>query len=814
MFIIFFIFLNIFFCYTLNSKESNLIRIDTNYILKGRVLDYEEQQPLAGVTVKIADTDKGTYSKKNGEFQIKLSIGKHILMFSMVGRETKIIDIDLQKDVLDFEVFLKENPALKEGIIVIAEDPGMRLMRQAIEKKINDNKYIENYTYLLYTKFVASTDTLTAGRRDDDTDTTIVSIFESFSRGYFEKPDKYFNEIIQRRQSANIPPQANLVTFGTNVNAYDDYVTILSNEIYTPFHPKAVDLYDFILDKNYKNYDNNSIARILATPNSREKLFTGIIFLDTLNLVPISVELYPNSSVQLPFGAVLKYEQTFTVEEEKYVVPKHLNIVANIDADIFWIISPRIDLKIENFVKDYKFNTKFDRSIFNKRRVEVAKNVDNFDTLFWDNNLFVPLNEKENNAYLSIYKAQQNPDSAYGTTLLDEIFGPINKFLAALNKKPFTGFEDIFRFNRVQGAYLGIGIGSDIGDYNSFYWRSGYSFADKRYNYYLNLSQFIDENKQYGLSFQIYDEIRTTDYINSLRFQSQSLLALLTKNDFYDYYYSRGFQFELNLSYGQLRFLRRDVFIRPNRLNIYFKSEKHLNALKNTDFSIFNNNKPFRDNPLIREGNLNAIGLELNYYYHPLRRFEDFGFQVGAEISNPKFINSDFDYTRIYTGLILRTKTFALSKLDIGIKAGKSLGKLPTQRFFSLESSISGISAQRAFRGMNLKEFYGNEYWSLSFEHNFGEIIPGILRIPNIAEFGIEFITYANVGWSNFTDIADFVENSSFNYNSTEATADKYYYEVGLGLNKLLLFFRVDITARLSQVSSPKFFFTITTANF
>lgn len=814
MFIKFLIFINLFFCYTVFSFESNLIRIDTNYILKGRVLDYEEQQPLVGVTVKIADTDKGTYTKKNGEFQIKLSKGKHILMFSMVGRETKIIDIDLQKDVSDLEVFLKENPALKEGIIVIAEDPGMRLMRQAITKKINDNQLIENYTYLLYTKFVASTDTLTAGRRDDDTDTTIVSIFESFSRGYFEKPNKYFNEIIQRRQSANIPPQANLVTFGTNVNAYDDYVTILSNEIYTPFHPKAVDLYDFILDKNYKNYDNTSVARILATPNSIEKLFTGIIYLDTLNIVPISVELYPNSSVQLPFGAVLKYEQTFKIEEGKYVVPEHLKIVANIDADIFWIISPRIDLKIENYVRDYKFNSKIDRKVFNKRRVEVSKNVDNFDTLFWNNNLFIPLNEKESNAYLSIYKAQQNPDSAYGTTLLDEIFGPINRFLATLNRKPFTGFEDIFRFNRVQGAYLGLGVRSDLGDYNAIYMRSGYSFADKRYNYYLNFSQFFDENRQNGLSLQFYDEIRTTDYINSLRFQSQSILALLTKNDFYDYYYCRGFQFDFNLSYGQLRFLRRDEFIRPNRLNIYFKSEQHLNAIKNTDFSIFNGNKLFRDNPLIREGNLNAIGLELNYYYHPLRRFEDFGFQIGAEFSNPNLIKSDFDYIRIYSGLILRTNTFALSRLDIGIKAGKSFGKLPPQRFFSLESSISGFSAQRAFRGMNLKEFYGNEYWSLSFEHNFGEIIPGILRIPNIAEFGIEFITYANVGWSNFTDVADFIENSSFNYNYTEKTADKYYYEVGLGLNKLLLFFRVDITARLSQVSSPKFFFTITTANF
>ena len=77
---------------------------------------------------------------------------------------------------------------------------------------------LKNYTYMLYTKFVVSADTVPAGRNSGRNDTSIFSILESYSKGFFEKPDKYFNEIIQKRQTANIPAQANFVAFGTNLN--------------------------------------------------------------------------------------------------------------------------------------------------------------------------------------------------------------------------------------------------------------------------------------------------------------------------------------------------------------------------------------------------------------------------------------------------------------------------------------------------------------------------------------------------------------------------------------------------------------------
>lgn len=798
------------------SFDASLVRKDTTYNFGGLVLESESEQSLPGVTIRIADSDRGAISKKNGDFKLKLSEGKHTLIFSMVGRKNKIIDIDINKDISDYKVFMEINVAMTGEVFVIAEDPGMRIMRRAVSKKIDDEEKIQNYKYNLYTKFVASTDTLTAGRREDDTDTTIVSIFESFSNGYYDSPDNFYNEIIQKRQSANIPPQANLVTFGTSINSYTDYVNVLGNDIATPFHRDSPDFYDFILDSNYRNFGNRSIARIIATPNSQRKMFTGIVLLDTNKLAPVEMDLYPNSSVQLPFGATFSFFQKFDISSESYVIPQYMKILALIDADIFWVISPRVDIKIENYVSGYEFNKELPDGIFSRRRVESSENADTFDSTFWQQNLKIALDKKEESAYIAIQKVQENPDSALGTTMLDEIFGPINRAVRKLNQAPFTGFEDIMRYNRVQGFYFGLGLKTDIGEYLNFMSRYGYGIADKRNNYFLNINQFFDKNKQFWLGLNKYSDLQNVDYQNSFRIQSQSIISLIFGNDYYDYFYRDGYQVDLNASFGQLRFLRRDVFIRPTRINIFFRSEDNESAFKNTDFSLLGRNNNFRLNPPVKEGRLQSFGFELNYNYHPQRRFEDFGFQIGAEISNPEIIQSDFDFSQIYWGLMLRTRTLPLWRLDIRTTGGIGIGKLPPQRFFSLESSVAGFSAQRAFRGMNVKEFYGSQYWTFSFEHNFGEIIPGILRIPNIAEFGIEFLTYANIGWSKFSDEALLPTDEAMKayYNSTDATGDKYYYEIGLGLNKLLIFFRFDVTARLSQTDSPRFFFTFTSAVF
>ncbi|MDX9789735.1 MAG: DUF5686 family protein [Candidatus Kapaibacterium sp.] len=803
------------FCFTNTYSYELQSRKDSIFTFSGIVYDGETGNPLRSVTVRAADLDIGVFTDKNGNYSLKLPAGKHTILFSMVGRKTEIYETEIHSDIRDHKVILDINPTLSSGVLVIAETAAERLMRLTIERKLSMNDSVDTYKYMLYTKFAASADTAFAGRSDNETDTTILSIFESYSKGYFKKPDLYHNEIIQKRQSANVPARANFVTFGTNINAYEDYVRLISNDIATPFHEDALDFYDFVMDDSYRDSDE-AIAKIYATPKSgMRKQFTGYVLLDTVNLYPKYVELTPNTSVKLPFDAVLFYKQSFDLISGKYVVPSYLNIYSSIDAGFLWVISPRVDIKIETFAYDYEFNTEIPSKYFNRRKVVSSKEADKFDTIFWSENEVIPLTEQEIYAYKAIERVRENPDSALTDGFFGTYFAPVSRQLAKLARPPFTGWQDIFRYNRVHGAYLGIGLRDDITDYTEAFANIGYGFADQKPYVSLKLKQFADEERTLGLSAEAYYDLRRSDNPHAVRADAIALTSLLFHNDYGDYYYAQGLKLGIEGGIGQLRFIRRNVFDRPSTFKLYFIHENQSPAFINSEFSIFNRDVSFRQNPHTIAGIDNALGFEFNYNFSPERRLSNFGFRLEALISDSDILKSDFSYQKFVAGMNLRTQTLPLWRLDMRLNGGIALGGLPPQRYFSLESAVSGF-AGNSFRGMNVKEFYGDRFISFSFEHNFGEIIPGVLRIPNVASFGLEFITFGNIGYSEFTDnsIMSPIDGKEMIVKQTAASSESIYYEAGIGINQILIFLRLDLAARFSQTDTPRFYITLGAASF
>ncbi len=783
------------------------------YKVSGKVISEEDGTPLVGVTVRVTD-NRGTYTNSKGEFVLQLSQGVHHLVLTMIGMGKNIATINVKNDTSGIIIKMRTNPTILEGVVVIAEDPGIRLMRKAIERKASQIKEVNSYKYLLYTKFVVQTDTITAGRTDKSADSTIFSIFESYSIGYFQKPNKYYNRIIQRRQSDNVPPQANFVAFGTNLNIYDDFITILGEEIFTPFHPNAPDFYDFILDTNYFDIDNPKIKRIIVnTTSDLRRMFSGYIYLNDETLMPSKVELYPNVAVRLPFNTKMKIAQTY--HNDKYTFPAMLEITTTSQANIFGIIQPRLDINLVTYATNFEVNVEIDKRIFNSRSVDVAPDADNFDTTFWEVNSFVELTKDEIEAYEAIRRFREAPDSAEGTNIFTKYLRPITRQLEKLERKPFTGWEDMLVYNKVKGFNPTISLRDDFWSNYRFGIKLGYGISDKKPNYEFMFSTVFDELKQYRINVTLYNTLKRSDEHHSVRTSTITLNSLLTGFDYGDYYYGKGLEIVFSAGYGQLRFIRRNEFERPIVYKLFFRTEKHTNARRNTNFSIFSNKKN-RINPSIIDGTSNIVGFEANWNFHRARRLSNFGFSIGGELSSKKYLNSDFDYSKIEYHMNWRQRTFPLARIDAKVGAGYIFGEALPHKFFSIESSSSFISGNTAMRGTDEKEFYGSKFVSLSLEHNWGEIIPGLIRIPNIAEFGLEFINFANVSYSSFdkNDIFAKYVNNMHIPNSTAATKDKWYYEIGLGVNRLLIFFRTDLTIRLSQVERPRFFFTFTTANF
>ena len=779
--------------------------------IRGRVAAADSESALRFVSVRALELRMNTMTDRYGNYILTMlrsavqGLDALTIVYSMVGYAPDTIVAAIDDTIIN--VVLREKAFTGAEVVVSSEDPAVPIMRRVLARKKRQQDSLERYTYMLYTKFVATTDTSTASRSSGRGDTTVFSILESYSKGYFIKPGQYFNEIVQRRQTANIPPQANFVAFGTNLNAYDDVVTIINEEIESPFHPNAIDDYEFIL----KSSIDDDTVRIDIEPKSKgRRAFSGSIFIDQRKDTPLEVRLLPSVAVNLPFDALLTYRQRFMVHEG-VVVPEALSIQFSLTADVFFIFSPRLDIEIETFCYDYSLNALFDDGLFEQRRVEITEDANTFDSTYWQVHQKMPLLKEESDAYADIQSLIDNPDSVQ-TSFLETYLGPITRSIAQLSRRPFSGFEDIIRYNRVHGLYLGAGLRFRPDTIIEIEASVGYGFIDKRGYGSAKATLFLGDRQNWFIDGAYHNVLQRRDDPNVVRTSLITFTTLLFGNDYGDYYYRNGIEIGAGYSWGQLRFIRNDLWARPSSIRLFVQSEDQQSAVSRSVWSVFSPAKNLRENSTIIDGTMRSFGATIALAYSPVRLIARTGTMLRVESSQPHILPSAFEFTRATWLGVLRVKTLPLWTLDVVCAAGWSWGKVPPQRFSSLETSVSGLVTGSVFRGMSVKEFYGDRYATVSLSHNFGEVIPGILRIPDIASFGIEFILFGGVGWTSFSE--ETMKYTRTMLPTTDITTDKAYYEIGVGINRVLLFFRVDVNARLSQRTIPEFRVTLSGATF
>jgi hypothetical protein len=780
--------------------------------LRARVIDADSATGLRFATIRLQGTTKGTFTDRQGYFLLRLAKGDYTITISMVGYSQKQLTLSLDRDTTLADIAMQPMELRTEEVVVTAKDPARALMEAVLATKERQRNAVNTYSYSLYSKFVFATDTLTSRRSDSKEDSTIFAILETFSKGYYSSPDRYFNQIIRRRQTANLTPQTNILVVGTNISAYEDKVAILGDELVTPFHPDALDLYTFTIEKTYRE-NKRLLVKVKAKANSSvRKMLEGTLLIEPDSAVPVSVRLTPTKAVQLPLDASLRFEQTFT-KIGQYIMPEGLALEGSFSVNLLWLLNPRLDFSLENIASDYEINVPVDDELFEQRRVEVAPAADVYDTTFWRSNAVMPLKIEEEQAYTAIQTAQEVQDSVAAEGLINQIFAPVVRVLNSVGRRPFTGFEDIFRFNRVHGAYLGMGLRDTV--FNS--WeatiKSGYGISDQRWYGELGVRHFLDKIGKFSVGANGWRRLQRRDNPYIIPASGITFFSLLAKNDYGDYFYGDGGELFFEAGWGQLRFIRQNLSVRPTTLRFSLLSEYQTTAMRTTDFAFFGKNRSYRENPAIFDGTMRSIMVEANWNHSPFRRLSNFGVRMTGEYSDKNFLFSDYSFSQATLDIWLRTPTLPAWRLDLRIMAGASQGEVPPQRFFSFETALASTAAQGVFRSMAVKEFYGDNMIAIRADHSFGEVIPGILRIPNLASFGVEFIASGALGWSGFSEKTQLYTGTIL--PTTERSPDERFYgEAGIGFNRLLLLFRVDVSARFTQRSTPQIVFTLSAATF
>lgn len=773
----------------------------------GKVLDSETGKPIGGVRILVENTNRGTYSSSSGFFRLSKLIGGETLKFTSFAYNSKSIKLErIPTDTL--YVRLEPAPIQLEQVEKVGEITADEIIRRAIQKKKENLSKIQTLQSVVYSKLTlelggafferAKTEISESGnlsisiggsRKNDslriiDTSshrTTIYRrenpqiiaakhfILETFSNLYadYSKGIKV-SEITQRRQTANIPSEANVVAFNEFFNFFDERLTILNTQLVTPLAENAFDFYQFeLLGRTL--YGDYYVYDIRVTPTTTIfPTFVGNIKIIEGSYNLVEVDLAPSRTSAIPMVDSLRFVEKFHQIDQNYWQPTYLQINAKLRIAIVkgWL-DFLCDMNATSIVSDAKINSPLPDSIYAKysgktiKAITVDSKADSTDIEFWENNSLREITLEEKELYARIDTAMKSIDS-----------------LLPRNRKSSFDYgislEEPAAFNRVVAYTAGISpyisfrnLKVNLSPSYSFGLKR--AFAEAVISYQTSKPSDIPLNFT-NISFRIFSKVETISNDKSVSPTLNSLAAFLFHWDYYDYYRKDGFR--INYEINTLN----------SKLNIGFEEARHFSLPKTTDKSAFSKSL-WRKNPEIESGSFRSFMVELemgNLVSLPgigTLSGEGLSYKLNAKLTFGAKKGGSSAFGIFASSVLLQIPTFYTGyspmNLSLLFQYGRATQQTPSQYLFRMPSGFGFGNFYSARIGL----LGGREYFAMHLQWNLTDIWWRAIGLPRYEGRGLDLLLSASFGKFN---------GSNSIYNST---AGKFYTEIGFGFSRIPTFF-------------------------
>ena len=681
------------------------------------------------------------------------------------------------------------------------EDPAIGIMRKVIANKKKWKNKLKSFRAKAYT------------RSKVENDVSIVSISESVSKLYWDVEKGSREEFIAKKTSKRMSYLTDMSVGAKNIlNFSDDNIVLMTHKFVGPTHPKALDYYDFKLIGERK-LNKKNVFDITVLPKSKlQPLFSGRISVLDEDFAMIDVEL--KNSGNMSFSAMLKYfrgnyKQQFNNFGKEFWLPIDSRVEEIFEVDMGILSFPKAMFNKISRISNYEINVDVSDEITRLDTTVVLK--PNTNKMFNNKTAFenfekVPLTKREIDAYqnadttMTLVKSFP-PKGALAPYLkskekeLEEALSEQGSYTPIKSNAEF-GFQ--FWYNRVEGLNLGL-------KYNYRYKKryilnsiAGYQTYAKKMFYKTQLNYLIGEKKQY-LYLGYYDQTDTRYRSEHYSRSITSLLPLLGKYDYFDYYSNK--KFSAGFKYGKRKL--------KSEIGISINSENHSSINRKYQCRILGKDFTQRLNPEIDEGRLNSIKLEIGYdqSYNAIeieKIVAAFTNKVALEIehASSKYLNSDFDFTQYRFTFDYTLKTFLKRRPDYNflrtrVEATTNVGELPLQRLSIIDGSLLSYSPFGVFKSLINRPLEGEKKFAFFWEHNFKSVPFEMLGLKYFARNKYEVILHGASGrtWIEKNRLNKIKEIYKPLYK------DIFHNELGIGLMMKFQFFlvRLDVTRNLNN---------------
>ncbi len=772
-------------------------------LIEGRVTD-EVKNPLPFANIRVSGTTLGTSSNSRGEYELKLKPSTYELIASYIGYISDTIKIKTPSGKLKMDFILKQtNISLPPITVMPGVNPALEIIRRAIIRKKERTSLLNSYEFTAYTKGIIKTQgDISSGTNsvginiaeDDTIPLKISGIIENQSEGFYKKPDEYKELILARKQTANLPASINILTGGRLIqNFYEESVNFLGEDLPGPLSDNALSYYYYYIE-NTLAINNTTIYRIHITPEDKhDPGFTGSIYItaDTYDLLEVDLHLNDAADTGGLFDSISVFQQ-FTAFTDSIMMPVDYRLYVKAN----YLNLARFAFELTTILYDYEINPGLKDSEFGKAVIKVVPGADEKDSTYWSSIQSIPGTPAEKAAYARIDSLEKIPLTFWDkfSFLASRIY--LNKHFAV------SAPLGMYHFNRVEGHSIDFGLFLEEAEekrLNSEIDLS-YGFSDKRMKENLSVEYLLGDYRTYSIGLNVYNKLKVlfgeSDQYGEL---IPSLLALLSKYEFRNYYYSKGF--DLNLSGEVFPVLK---------LTAGYKNHTDNSTVTKTEFSLFNQDKNYPPNQIIYDAKINAVttGFKLDfrdyiedgYFRRRISRGKTYLTVRGnIELSSKKILKSGLDYTTYKLILSGALNTFTSEHLDYRIMGMYNIGSLHYQSLYAIPGNIDILFQQFSFRTLNVNEIFGSRVFTVNLEHDFQDLIFRALKIPGLRDWGIQFSTFFNTAYSD-------IGKETTTYLPVHVrTFPHLFYEAGIGLSQVLIPLKVEFAWRLNYRGENNF---------
>jgi len=754
-------------------------------IISGTIYDQNNGLPIPAATVRVEGTGRSMLANDQGEYRLRLDPGQYRLKFSHIAHYSETVNVELPDSNLTLDIRLLQSVQMLKGMKVYqrAYDPAQRIIVQAIDRKKDLLSQLHDYSFEAYAKLVVKD-------KSKIDSTAIMLITETQLVSYWEQPDKYKEIILARKQTSNLPPDANMVTIGNILDFNRNRLEIDRYSVVSPTAYDALKYYNYyLLDTLY--IDSQAIFRLEIEPkNQIEPLFVGTIDIADSSFAVVGVDVGFNEGLELPYFYDIRYNQQYTEFANKVWMPIEIGLSGTVDLNFPGIPVMSIDYRAA--LHKYTFDSNIPDGTFDEYAIEVDEKADDVDSTEWASGQLIPLNDEEDYGYKRIDSLENAPKPIYKNAIKYSLLGLL----------VISNGYDIFHYNRVEGAYLGLGTnGLKVTPKLNLSLKSGYAFDGEYWQHDYGFKYTLHERRRLWFGAEYHDIIAQRPTVISGDFYNSTFFNLWSKYDHVDYYHERGFQISTGTK-----------LIKHTGIELSYNDFDQYSAPNHATFSIFKHDDPFRKNPEITKGKLRSLSAVFNWDSRqymktkktemPLNSLPYTLMKIGGEYADPEFIDNDFRFTRYYFSLEHNFRLFNVGISQISLYAGSSDRQLPPQKYYTVDYGGEISFKKCAFWTTGETNFIGNRVGSIYLNHNFGRYLFRRSGLPLIKKLPLTLSVQGGIFWT------DFVNHTPQPDDSLDLVARKPFRELGFGIGfPQLLGLKIIFSWQLSDYPTERFSF-------